>query len=139
MEEVNLKEIGKAKGAVVVRGGNEETNRKIVSNRKVDVLVGAEVVGRDFMFQRNSGLNQVLCKLAKENDVAIGFSFKDLLNSKDKGALLGKMMQNVRLCRKYKVRMFLFEADRMVFKSFGNVLGMNGKEVKNSVFRERFK
>jgi len=64
------------------------------------------------MFSRRSGLNQVLCKLAAKNNVAIGFDFSYLLNSsgKERARILGRMSQNVRFCKKYKVK--------MVFSSF---------------------
>ena len=121
----------------IVEGISEEKNRKTVENKQVDILVAPERVGRkDRLNQRDSGLNDVLCKLAKENDVAIGFSFSDLLNSKYRAVVLGRMMQNVRLCRKYKVRMVLasFAHDPWDMRSaydllaFGQVLGMTPKE-----------
>ncbi len=92
----------------VVLGGDLKTNRKAVENPKVDILLSPENNNkRDFMFFRNSGLNQVLCKLAAKNNVAIGFNFSSLLNSsaKDRSRILGRMRQNYRFCKKYKVRM----------------------------------
>ena len=121
----------------IVEGISEEKNRKTVENKQIDILLAPERVGRkDRLNQRDSGLNDVLCKLAKENDVAIGFSFSDLLNSKYRAVVLGRMMQNVRLCRKYKVRMVLasFAHDPWEMRSaydllaFGQVLGMTPKE-----------
>ena len=61
------------------------------------------------MKSRDSGLNQTLCKLASKNKIVIGFNFSDVLNSNgiERSNLLGKMMQNVKLCRKYKVKMIV--------------------------------
>lgn len=53
---------------------------------------------------RLSGLNQTLCILAKEKNIIIGFSFSEILNSKNRPLLLGRIAQNLRLCRKYKVK-----------------------------------
>ena len=121
----------------IVEGISEEKNRKAVENKQVDILLAPERIGKkDRLNQRDSGVNDILCKLAKENDVAIGFSFADLLNSKFRAVLLGRMMQNVRLCRKYKVRMVLasFAKDSWEMRAaydllaFGQVLGMTPKE-----------
>ncbi len=104
-------EILKEKNKVVVEGGDEQINRKSVENKKVDVLLSPEInKKKDSFHYRKSGLNQVLCKLAKENDVAIGFDFSKLLNSKEKSKILGRMMFNYKICKKYKVK--------MVFSSF---------------------
>ncbi|MEK6869468.1 MAG: RNase P subunit p30 family protein [Nanoarchaeota archaeon] len=59
---------------------------------------------RDFMHQRASGLNHILCSLARKNDVAIGFSFSSILNAKNTHEILGRIMQNLRMCRQFKVK-----------------------------------
>ncbi len=63
-----------------------------------------EIVSRDFMHQRGSGLNHILCRLAKENSITIGFSLKSILNSANPSMILGRMMQNISLCSKFKVK-----------------------------------
>ena len=92
------------------------------------------------MKSRNSGLNQVLCKLAYQNNVAIGFDFNYVLNSKDseKPNILGRMKFNVKLCNKYKVKIYVCnstsnkneERGNSDLESFGRVLGMTKFEVK---------
>jgi RNase P/RNase MRP subunit p30 len=61
---------------------------------------------KDKFHYRISGLNQVLCNIARENGIIIGFSFSLLLNSErlKRAQILGRMMQNIRFCRKYKVK-----------------------------------
>src|SRR3989344_2945509 len=93
-----------------VFGGDPKINRSAVENKSVDILINPERNSEeDFMHYRNSGLNQVLCKLAKKNDVAIGFNFNYVLNSEGilRSKILGRMMQNVKLCQKYKVKMVI--------------------------------
>ena len=58
----------------------------------------------DFIHQRASGLNHILCKSAKENNVTIGYSIKSILDAENKQEILGRMMQNIRICRKYKIK-----------------------------------
>jgi len=53
---------------------------------------------------RSSGLNHILCAIAKEKSITIGFSFSEILNSKNRSLLFGRLSQNLRLCKKYKVR-----------------------------------
>ena len=104
-------------------------NRFAVENKQVDILLSPEKNTRkDLMFSRRSGLNQVLCKLAAKNGVAIGFDFSYLLHSSDKqrARILGRMKQNVKFCKKYKVK--------MVFSSFAK----NKYELRSEDFLKVF-
>jgi RNase P/RNase MRP subunit p30 len=106
-------EVKKCKGEAVVLGGNDKLNRLALEIKKIDVLLSPEANDKeDNVHYRKSGLNQVLCKLAKQNDIAIGFDFARLLRSqgKERGKILGKMFFNYKICKKYGVK--------MVFSSF---------------------
>ena len=94
----------------IVEGRDDNTNRKALESGKTVMLYGIEKFRvKDKMHYKDSGLNQVLCKLAKKNNIKIGFSFSDVLNSEDKerAVILGRMVQNVYLCNKYKVDMVI--------------------------------
>lgn len=130
----------KKNGLVIVEGGR--FNREILSNRKVDVLLSPEKgIKKDSLHYRNSGLNHVLCNLARKNNIAIGISFNEILNSKKRDKLLGRIMQNIRLCRKYKVRMLLasFATNKYEMRlandliSFAVCIGMHPKEAKGAL------
>jgi RNase P/RNase MRP subunit p30 len=115
-------EIKKEEGRVIVLGGDEKINRKTLENKKVDILLSPERNNKeDSLHYRKSGLNQVLCKLARQNDVAVGFDFSRLLNSegRKRRKILGRMMFNYKLCRKYKVRMVFstFAKDKFELRS----------------------
>jgi len=143
------KKIESSGGLIVIKGANDDINRAALENRRTDILLNPENESeKDFIHFRNSGLNQVLCKLANKNKTAIGFSFSILMNSEKKELVLGRMMQNVFLCRKYKVKMVLgsFAKKENEIKnekelmSFGKVIGMNGKEIKEGLnFRKKEK
>src|SRR3989344_4897415 len=114
-------------------GGDDKKNRKIVENKKIDIFLSPEKTRtRDFMHSRDSGLNQVLCELARKNNIAIGFNFNNVLKSENREVILGKMMQNVRLCRKYNVKMVILSGANNTYElrgakdlfSFGLILGM---------------
>lgn len=62
---------------------------------------------RDFLHHRNSGLNQVLCKIIKDKDKKLLFSYNLLLNSKNPQTILGRMMQNARFAKKYGLENYI--------------------------------
>ena len=125
----------------IVIGGNEAINRAAVSNKKVDILLNSEKDSRkDFMKSRNSGLNQVLCKLAHKNKVAIGFDFQSVLNSDDleRADMLGRMILNVELCRKYKLETYIVNLvkdsyeikNKKDLEAFASTLGIEPGKIK---------
>src|SRR3989338_3231472 len=104
-----LLNIQKAKGKkqqVVYLAKDEETLRFVVEKTAVDIVLGVERIHpKDSVHYLRSGLDQVLCSLAAKRDIAFGFSFVEILNSMHRPKLLGRMMANIRLCKKYNVRM----------------------------------
>lgn len=88
----------------IVVGGFDELNRSILSNRNVDVLLNPEPNTPDSIDQVNSGLNQVLCMLAQKNNIKIAFSIDRLSDLN----IVKKIIQNIRLCRKFKVKILFF-------------------------------
>ena len=122
----------------IILGGKDTVNRSAVENKSVDILMHPEKDRpKDFMKSRNSGLNQVLCKLAFKNKVAIGFDFNFLLDAKEtlRPYILGRMKLNVTLCNKYKVKMYVCnscknERSNSDLEAFGRILGMKKFEVK---------
>src|SRR3989344_380784 len=99
-----FEDINESKEKLNIVNANKDFLRKIFESSKVDIVLGLEKLEeRDSLHYRNSGLNQVLCNLARKNNISVGISFKDILNSDNLGLLLGRIMQNVALCKKYKV------------------------------------
>lgn len=97
-------ELRKIKNADLVIVKSSPENRKVLESKRVDILFELENdPAKDFMHHRNSGLNQVLCAIAHKNKVIIAFSFNSILNSREPAKILGRMMQNAMLCRKFKV------------------------------------
>lgn len=79
-------------------------SKSLVEHKKTYIFYDFEAQDRnDFLHHRNSGLNQVLCQEIKEKGKMIGFSFSLLLNAQKKGVILGRMQQNVRFAKKYKL------------------------------------
>jgi len=122
----------------IVNGGDLNVNRKAVESAKTDILLNPHLVKmKDNLHYRNSGLNQVLCKLAVENNVAIGVSFDSLKNA----VSVGRVMQNIVLCRKYGVKIMFFSYAksknemRTARDVFGllEILGLRGSDAKKAL------
>ena len=115
-----------------------------IEKSNLTIIFGLETIAaRDSMHSRNSGLNQVLCKLANKNNVIIGFSFSGILNTDGvtRSQILGRTMQNIRLCRKYKVKTVVASFAEKPYemrpyhdlKSVFICFGMHPEEAKNSL------
>lgn len=89
---------------------------------------------RDSMHARNSGLNHVLCNLLASKGITVGLSLHTLLHAQHphRARLMGRMMQNIRLCQKYDVNVVLASFARTPFEmrnphdleSLGHCLGL---------------
>lgn len=122
---------------VAVLGVTDLVNRSALENRKVFALVAPEINrGDDFLFQRNSGLNHVLCKIAKERKKLIIFRISDFSGTEEKKAsFLGKLMQNLKLCKKYKVDYLLTN----FASETNNILHVKQLRLLEKVFSTRFR
>ena len=87
-----------------------EKTRHAIEKSPVKIFYNLEVPGeRDGLHQRKSGFNHVLAALAHEKEKIIAFNFNTILRATgtQRSVLLGRMRQNVRLCRKYKAPMMI--------------------------------
>ncbi|MDO8556612.1 MAG: RNase P subunit p30 family protein [Nanoarchaeota archaeon] len=120
----------------------EEDYKKTFTSRKIDFVYNLEQQQKnDKTHSRTAGLTQVWCKLAKEHDIAVAFNYRSLLLAKDPARLLGRMQQNVKLCRKYHVIMIIASFANNPYEqrapaeleSFGILLGMTSKEAHQAL------
>ncbi len=126
------RKIRENKGKEIIFSSNDdELNRKILEKEPVDFLMINLVGRKDRMKQRDSGFNQVLAKLAKKNNVAIGINLDEIINAKtrkEKSQILARARQNIKLCNKKKVKMKFItkfrEKNPYDLKALGLVLGM---------------
>tara|TARA_Y100000310_G_C20367866_1_gene662101 strand:- start:111 stop:569 length:459 start_codon:yes stop_codon:yes gene_type:complete len=117
----------------------DELSRKILEKEKIDVLLLNQSGRFDQAKQRNSGLNQVLAKIAKKKDVTIGINLDEILNSnkKKKAEILARIRQNINLCKKNNLKMeFVSLNDKNKrrphdLRALGLVLGMSTSMTKN--------
>jgi RNase P/RNase MRP subunit p30 len=122
----------------------EEDNRFVLEKAKPDLVFALEEAQkRDFVHQRGSGLNHILCRIAKDNKIRIGFSFSSVLNSNgmSQAQILGRMQQNIQFCRKYKCKMVIASFAKSPYEmrapkdlmAFFTELGMHQKEAKDAL------
>ncbi len=101
----------KPKSQIVVQAQDEKFNRKILENKDVDIFLDPHTHNRkEYLKQRDSGLNEFLCKLAKENNIKIGIDISKLtkLEKKQKSKILARIIQNIKLCKRTKTQIILF-------------------------------
>ncbi len=100
---------------IVVQAQSPEFNRKILENKNVDIFLGLEIHNRKSKLnQRDSGLNEVLCRLAKKNDIKIGIDFEKIikLSSIEKAKILSRIMQNVYLSKKMGAQLIIYPKNK---------------------------
>ncbi|MEK6984489.1 MAG: RNase P subunit p30 family protein [Nanoarchaeota archaeon] len=142
---VNEKNINNAlKETRLIVSKSSDLDKFFIESQKIRLIYGFEDTDkRDSLHQRAAGLNHTLCELAKKNNIAIGFSYGSLFG---KGAqttsiLLGRMMQNIKLCQKYKVQTKIasFSEDPFGIRlphdviSLFTILGMDRNKAKESL------
>jgi len=133
----------KEKRVIAFVGGDDLLNRRALETLKIDFLVSPELGRRkDGLKQRDSGLNHVVAKIAKEKGIGIVVDFGDVsrLEGVEMGRRIARIMQNVRVCRKAGCDMKIMSFGRKkgeVFgekarRAFGEVVGMSSLEVRRS-------
>lgn len=104
---------------------------------------------KDHTHYRRSGLNQVLCKLATQKNVVIGFSLHTLLSSegRKRATIMGRIMQNIIFLRKYKtnVKIASFATNPYEMRAPSEIvslfisMGMRPEEAKKALVLNPFK
>lgn len=123
---------------IIFSSDDDELNRKILDKEDINVLLINQEGRKDFQKQRNSGLNQVLAKMAKKKNIAIGVNLDEIINSegKQKAKILARISQNIRICNKNKLKMEIIvldkKNDRNIYdlRALNLVLGMPTNMIK---------
>lgn len=119
------------------------SDRDVFERVKPRIAYGLEQVGRgDAVHQRVSGLNHIMCGLAKKNKIAVLFDLGKIKTNDS--VLIGRMRQNIKLCKKYKVEIILSlltsDPNKIVsptdLMSFGKLLGLSHTEARKAVSYE---
>jgi RNase P/RNase MRP subunit p30 len=125
---------------IIIVSGDEALNRAASECWEIDVIESPYLSGdKDFMHQRNSGIDYTIGRNCAERGIAIGFGFRDILNASRKRrlTLLGRMMQNVQICRDTGTPMFVSSSASKPLEmrsantliSFATILGFEDTEL----------
>ena len=135
-----------AKSKIIVVKSSDK-DKIFIENSQVKIIFGfEELQKKDYLLQRASGLNHVMCELARKNNISIGLSYSSLLhkNNHTTALIIGRMMQNIKLCRKYKIDTVIgaFSETPLDLRAPNDlislfiILGMSGKNIKESLIGE---
>jgi RNase P/RNase MRP subunit p30 len=100
---------------IIVKAGDEEFNRKVIEIKGVNILLSPELHDRkDKIKQRDSGLNEFLCKLAAKNNIKIGINIQEIkfLPAIPKAKIIARIIQNIKLCKRTKTQIILYPEDK---------------------------
>ena len=129
---------------IAIVGGDNAFNRRIIETLKIDYLISPERGNKkDNLKQRDSGINHIIAKLAKEKNIVIIIDMSEIVKLKkmEKALRLERIIQNIKICRKVKCKLkiaslannkknIINERSR---KSFGISLGMSSLQSSESV------
>jgi len=123
--------LAKNKEKIAVLGRDIEFNRKILEMKKVNVLVLNHKQGRDRLKQRDSGLNEILCEIARKNNIILTIDFSEFQveDKKLQGKMIGRLIQNLKLMKKAgnKIEILNKPDDKKSLQAFLLVLGADSK------------
>jgi len=107
--ETARKQIKSEKKPIIVKAKDNAFNRKMLEYGRFDILLSPEAGNReqrDGLRQMDSGINRILAKIASKNNISIGIDFEELnnLDKKEKAVRLGRIRQNITVCRKAKTK-----------------------------------
>ena len=137
----SLKNSGKK---IAVIGGDDAFNRRAVESLKINYLVSPEKGNKkDNLKQRDSGINHVVAKIAKEKGIVFVVDMSEVAGLKDKEKVLrlGQIIQNIKICRKVGCSIKIASlagskkdiVDERGRKSFGVSLGMSSVQSVDAV------
>jgi RNase P/RNase MRP subunit p30 len=125
------------KKPMIVQSQDDAFNRKILENKDIDILLAPESHNRkDYMKQRDSGLNEVLCKLATKNNITIAIDLNNLKKQekKQKAIILARIKQNIQLCKRTKTKIILLpNPSKQEAISFMQTLGSSTNQAKQAI------
>jgi ribonuclease P/MRP protein subunit RPP1 len=118
---------------VAVRGLNEDVNRIASETPEVDILLPGPGARIDF----------VMVKLARKNNVAVGFDFSQLLHSsrRERSSAFSVMLENAKIVKKFGAPFVLTsgavsEWDLRApseLAAFGRVLGLDAPSIREAM------
>jgi RNase P/RNase MRP subunit p30 len=141
---LEIKKAKQEKQQIAIVSSDDELTRKILEKEEYIILTPILSEKKDKLYQRSSGLNHVLAKIAKYNNNIIGIFLDELLENSDKklAQILARLQQNIQICKKKKVSMQWITTNKEYHRdihelySLGIVLGMDTKMAKTAYLHQ---
>ena len=131
-----IQKLQKEKQQIIIQAQDDVFNRKILENKDVDILLSPESHNRkDKLKQRDSGLNEIHCKLAKKNNIKIAINLTELKKQipKQKAIILSRIIQNIKLCKRTKTQIvFIPKQSKQDTLSFFTTLKGSTQQAKQA-------
>jgi RNase P/RNase MRP subunit p30 len=122
---------------IIFSSKDDELNRKVSEKLPVSGIMVSLEDRKDYMKQRNSGLNEVMAKILKKKALSLYFDFDEIFNSKNKERIFARIKQDIELCSRVHVQIkFILgkvKRDKSEIKSFFASLGAPTWMVKNCI------
>lgn len=116
---------------------DDEFNRKALEIKGLNILIINEDINiKDYSKQRNSSLNEVLCDLAKKNNIKIAIDIEKISKKPyvEKAKSLSRLKQNIMLCKKSGTELiFLDNKQKKELQSLFITLGASTKQAEEAV------
>ena len=124
---------------IIILSQDDEFNRKALEIKGLNMLVINENLNqKDYMKQRNSGLNEILAKICSDKNIVIGIQINEIINKRDveKAKSLARLKQNIILCKKTNTKLVFPDIkDKLVVQSILLSLGASTSQAKESIER----
>jgi RNase P/RNase MRP subunit p30 len=123
------------KEEVALLSQDDEFNRKALEIKCLNMLVINESLEiKDYMKQRNSGLNEILARICAEKNIGVGIQIEKIINKNDveKARALARLMQNIDLCKKSGARLVFIGKNKKNERAFQSILLSLGASTKQA-------
>lgn len=116
---------------------DDELNRKVIEKLSVSGILVHLDFRKDYMKQRNSGLNEVVVKILSKNKMNVYVDFEEILSSKNQERIISRLKQNIDLCTRVKVQIIFIlgknKRSDSEIKSFFSSIGAPTWMVKSCI------
>lgn len=129
-----------SKCSIIVHAKKTEFNRKMIEYGKFDILLSPEKhteKHRDAARQLDSGLNEIMARIAEKNKIAIGIDLEEIkeLEKKEKALRLMRIAQNLKVCRKTKTKLAVHaKSDKRDVASLLINLGASTQQAASTIY-----
>jgi len=130
----NIKDLNKLNKETILESTNPNIVRKALETKKFKAITGIEDENvKDPMHYKQSNLNNIICRIAKKNRIGYAINIKNIIKAKNRVSLLAKITQNIKLCKKHNVKIYIVNnanKNPKDLEAFSRFLGIGAEIIK---------